>query len=132
MYRLQTPGDVDSKQPESSFSAELPEDTSIGSTVQGLDIYVEDIDQVITIKLLFILLINSNWISRIENVLTVGKISETVVFVPKELRQFFICFFFLNNLIYCSNYSKLLKFLYKEGWILTNCSLLNFRLKLNK
>jgi len=44
-YKLQTPGDVDSKQPESSFSAELPEDTSIGSTVQGLDIYVEDIDQ---------------------------------------------------------------------------------------
>jgi len=44
-YKLQTAGDVGSKQPETSFSSELPEDTSIGSTVQGLDIYVEDLDQ---------------------------------------------------------------------------------------
>ena len=99
MYRLQTAGDVGSKQPETSFSSELPEDTSIGSTVQGLDIYVEDLDQVISIKLQFILLINSNCISKIEIFLTIQRISESVVLVFKELKSLFSMVFLTNFIL---------------------------------
>ena len=99
MYRLQTAGDVGSKQPKTSFSSELPEDTSIGSTVQGLDIYVEDLDQVISIKLQFILLINSNGISRIEFFLTIQRISESVVLVFKELKSLFSMVFLTNFIL---------------------------------